>query len=319
MKFHNKFTNEEIKILEENYEFGSKELLLSKLHGRDYGTIKWKANKLGLKKKQAVQIKSDLSVLLDNSSETFYWIGFLMADGYMNHKQKRICLEISKKDELHLLKFSNFIKCANINYSSFESKSPSGKSYIKKMCKVSAADKYMVPKIIEKFNFKPRKTYNPPFLNYLNNDIDLCISFIVGFIDGDGTISSIKRNPNLCELSIRCHVSWLDNLQYFSDIICNEILIVPKKAYIYDNCAVIQMNTKMIKYLYNNIIKLKLPFLERKWNKVNINYINRSEQIEINQNKAIKLMKSTALSATTYPLCLWATSLLPASAASPST
>lgn len=290
MKFHNTFTNEEIEKLKKIYEFGSKDLILSNLPGRDYGTIKWKASKLGLKKKRAVQVESDLSKLLNNSAEAFYWIGFLMADGYVDHKQKRISLAISKLDELHLSKFANFINCNNINFSSNKSKSPSGKIYIKETCQISAADKYIIPQIIEKFNFKPKKTYNPPDLNCLNNNINLCISFIIGFIDGDGTISTSKNNSKLCTLAIRCHTSWLNNLQYFSDKICNEINIPPKKAYIYDNCAVIQMNTKMIKHLYNNIIKLNLPILERKWKKIDINFINRNEQIEINKNKAIELM-----------------------------
>lgn len=303
MKFHNKFTKEEIEILKELYEFGSKDLLLSNLPGRDYGTIKWKANVLGLKKKRAVQIESDLSALLNNSPEAFYWIGFLMADGCVNHYQKRIALSISKKDESHMFRFANFIKCTNICYTSCESKSPSGNVYIKKMCSISAADKYIIPQIIEKFNFKPKKTYNPPNLKYLNNNIDLCISFIIGFIDGDGTISSLKKNKNLCALAIRCHTSWLNNLQYFSDKICGEIYVSSKKAYIYDNCAVIQMNTKMIKYLYNKAVTLQLPVLERKWNKININFINRDEQIEINKNKVIELMNGNYTISDISKLC----------------
>lgn len=272
-KFQNKFSSQEIELLKSTYPFGTKEEILKIFPGRDYGTIKWKANSLGIYKKRAIQVKTNLDSLLLENNESYYWIGFLMADGFIEHKQFRLSLALQRNDDVQIKKFAKYINSQNINYTTkYRYSKLKNKICEYEMCSVSAADKHFVPQIIEKYNFKPRKTYNPPNLSFLDNDMNLFISFIIGFIDGDGTISKIKNSQRV-ELAIRCHHSWLNNLQYISDKITNHIGVPNKNAIIYDNCATLRMNSKMIRFLYQKSKELNLPTLERKWNKINYQHL----------------------------------------------
>lgn len=292
-----KYTPEEIDIIKKEYPLCSKEVIMSLLPGRDYGTIKWKANDLGVYKERAVQIESDVSKLLDESNETYYWIGFLMADGYISHDTNRISLALQVGDVEHVRKFANYIKREKINFSSCNSVSPStGKLYVKKSYIVSAMDKFYIPQIIEKYDFKPRKTYNPPNLSYLNKDFNQFASFLIGFIDGDGSIvknkNRLKKETKLCSIKIGCHLSWEKNLQFFSDKLrnflkCDRIKSTISKK---DGCSYIVFSTKCINFLKLKTIELKLPILNRKWDKVNENYITRDEQIDINKGKIVNLL-----------------------------
>src|SRR5690348_14010783 len=110
-------------------------------------------------------MKTQVSILLEEKPESYYWIGFLMADGSINHAVNRIKLEISRKDKNHLNKYKIFVG-GTLN----ESKTTNSFS-------VSIADKDIIPKIVDKFNFNPKKTYNPPKLNI--KDINLFLAFMI--------------------------------------------------------------------------------------------------------------------------------------------
>lgn len=50
------------------------------------------------------------NVFNSNSEESFYWLGFLAADGTIHSKSNRILLGSAEKDEKHLEKYSLFVK-----------------------------------------------------------------------------------------------------------------------------------------------------------------------------------------------------------------
>ena len=47
--------------------------------------------------------------LIKQNILSYYWMGFLMADGYFDHVRKRISVVCSLKDKEHIKKFSQFI------------------------------------------------------------------------------------------------------------------------------------------------------------------------------------------------------------------
>lgn len=58
---------------------------------------------------------------------------------------------------------------------------------------------------MEKYGFKPRKTYNPiDFSTLKNYDKNLLLSLLIGIIDGDGSIQS-NGSPNAFCITITAH------------------------------------------------------------------------------------------------------------------
>ena len=151
---------------------------------------------------------------------------------------------MSEKDELQVRKFGEFISCSNWQ--------SSDNSFGLKI-----QDKFHVPKIKSKFDFKKRKTYNPP-LDVLWMKKDFFWSFLIGFIDGDG---SIFWSSNRLYLSIKCHISWFDVLQQIGSRF-NPVI----KPHDSEGYAEIRTSRKsVLDFLYQKGCKLYLPFLERKW------------------------------------------------------
>ena len=84
---------------------------------------------------------------------------------------------------------------------------------------VRSVDSINVKKLRNKFGITNRKTYEPCSFKYIKND-ELLFSLIVGFIDGDGSISK-KNNCNSYTLSFSMHPSWLSNLNYIKKFLYN--------------------------------------------------------------------------------------------------
>lgn len=228
----------------------------------------------------------EISNLLKETPETYYWIGFLMADGHFDKDRGSVALGISNKDIDHLKKFSKLINAKVLV----------GKNY----SRVNRQDKIIVPKIIDKFNISNRKTYEPPVVN-IDND-DLFLSFIIGFIDGDGCIDSRTQG-----IEITCHKSWGDNLnKWFARIwILSKCIsngknkkpevIMQKRLEGYSGRPAIYArirtnNNTFCMFLKNKAIKMHLPILTRKWNRICDKYSrNKSDRLK---NIIIDMSKS---------------------------
>lgn len=223
---------------------------------------------------------SDLSVLLKETPEAYYWIGFLLADGSFN--KHRISLGLSIKDKVHLLKFVEFIKFTGTL----------DETDIK--CTVRAMDNKIVPKIMHKFDIKNRKTYNPPQINFTQLNKNLLLSLICGFIDGDGCIKyQFKRKDFV--LTIKCHASWLNILNQFGKILGDETHCKLNSA----GYAVLNItNTKLLKQLKLKVLSLNLPLLTRKWDRIDLNFRSKYEIAEELRQNVFKEFRLNILSKT---------------------
>lgn len=203
---------------------------------------------------------SDLSILLKDTPESYYWIGFLLADGCFK-ENKRISLSLALKDKQHLINFAKFIKFTGVLQEN-------SIAY-----RINAQDVKIVPKIMSKFDIKSKKTYNPPTIDFTKFDKNLILSLICGFIDGDGCIKYQTKRKAFC-LTIKCHSSWLNILNQFGQIIGD-----------YGHCkintsgyAVLNItNTKILKKLKQDALLLNIPILNRKWDKIDLNFISKYE------------------------------------------
>lgn len=283
-----RWTQKEIDFLKKNYKSATKKELLNSIKNRTLNSIRLKAKSLGLKKTIHERAESNLSKLLLENNEAYYWVGFLMADGYINHDDNRIKLTLSNKDRAHLESFCRFIECNNLRefYKA-------DKGYVEVVVK----DNFIVNKIIEKYTFKPRKTYNPVDYDFLDNlDKNKFYSFLIGFIDADGSIIKDHRREEY-RITIKIHSSWEKILKLFSKKTCKDLgvdvdrVIIGKHGY----ARLVFNNFKILKHLKKKSVELNVPFLKRKWNKIDENRITRNELSEINRDK-VKILLSEGLS-----------------------
>lgn len=273
-----KWSKKEEDFIRENYLNLSEKEFVDLIPNRSWKAIRLKACSLGFKKQEPGKL-SDLSILLEENPITYYWMGFLLADGHFS--EYGISTGSATVDENHIQKF-----CKYVNYI--------GEGIDR--CRFSGYDKEIVPKINEKFNLNNRKTYNPPYIEWIE-DKDLLLAMIIGFIDGDGSMGNFytKSEGNKNLLVIKVHPSWLGNLKHFYYFLHEYSgFDIKKKASepsitnagwallsLYDN--------DVLAFMKRKILELELPALERKWDKVDENYISQIEREKVIW-KEIKVM-----------------------------
>ena len=199
--------------------------------------------------------KNTLDNLLEQTPQSFYWLGFILADGsfYNNGKFE---LGLAEKDKEVIEEFSKFIDYKNkIMYRK------DTKSY-----RISFANSISIPKFMEKYDIHYRKTYNPiNFENYKQYDKLLLWSLLIGIIDGDGHISN-NGSSGAFVITITAHKSWE---QFYKDIF--EWLDIPEhiKEYSSKTTLTIRIYRKdIIQHMCNIIINNNLFYLKRKWQQI---------------------------------------------------
>jgi len=114
-------------------------------------------------------------------------------------------------------------------------------------------------------------------LRWMNDD--LLSSFIIGFIDGDGSIrkQSNRQDPSL---TIQIHSSWLVILTEMVEHISRLSGIETPKPKINNAGYALACisNHRILKVLKSKVVELKLPTLTRKWSLIDESRINRSER-----------------------------------------
>jgi len=229
-----------------------------------------------------MRYKHYLSKLTNEIPTSYYWVGFIFADGSISDNN-RMTLVLSKKDSDHIKKFVSFIGGIH----------PIRNEKRYNTCGIKIMDSYNISYITAKFGIKPRKTYDPPSIYKLSNVLskdNLFYSFIIGFIDGDGCIHKQTGRTD-CGLIIKLHRSWANILQYFSDRICCNLQLKPNVVRInkYGYAEMRFTNSIILKHLKSKVYELGLPHLERKWDLIDVNYISRVEQAVYNVDNVRKL------------------------------
>ena len=214
---------------------------------------------------------NNLSVLLEDTPESYYWIGFLLADGHFS--EKRIVVGLGEHDKDHLEKFAKYI-----NYGGklrIVKREPHNGVYL------AAMDTEVVEKLREKFDIKSNKTYNPPkTLSWVPEDLFLCL--LAGIIDGDGSI-------NESCIRIKVHLSWLNIFKEF----CKRLDLPEKNVFVTkENYCVFYINRHNTNKIFKNIIlNNSVPFLFRKWSNIIVNDNGEFLRGEFNGPKNQKELK----------------------------
>lgn len=137
----------------------------------------------------------------DYTPESCYWGGFIMADGCVfsksNNKQNNaLTIGLSSKDEEHLKQFA---KDVNYNGTIYHStKIGFGKEA--KSSTITITSFKLVEDLKKNFNIDSHKTYTCKPSNKIPHEF--IPYFILGLIDGDGTISYYTTNTNRKQFSV---------------------------------------------------------------------------------------------------------------------
>ena len=106
----NLWSEEEEKIMIKNYSITSSEELLELLANRSWSSILAKAKKLKIRRAEyqySTMRDSNVDILLNNSIQTYYYIGLLFADGYFT--DKKIQLSQCMKNKNMVYRFAEYI------------------------------------------------------------------------------------------------------------------------------------------------------------------------------------------------------------------
>ena len=241
-----------------SYPTHSHEDLLSEFSGADIPTIRRRAKILRIKRTVNIRRNGDLSPLLNGSLESLYWIGMLMADGWINLDLGLIAMSLNKKDREHLEKLATYLN----------TKCNSGP---KDLYSIKVQDKAIGRQVIERFDFRKQKSHNPPFINYLQSE-DEFFAFWAGFIDGDGcfTVAKYKGGRKALMLVIVCAGEWFMNLNDFQHRAFDYLGLKMKTSHVrFDgDWAKFQCVRKdFIDSFKSRVTSLGLPLLDRKWSK----------------------------------------------------
>lgn len=128
------------------------------------------------------------NIFKSNTEQSFYWSGFIAADGCVRdrNKSKTLKIALAIKDINHLEKFKNTLNATNQIDKYLTNKYPS--------CVITINDKEIF-ETLEKFNIVPRKTFIYQMPDWLTTH-PLLNHFLRGYFDGDGCIMLGKPKGN---------------------------------------------------------------------------------------------------------------------------
>ena len=285
---YQQWSEEEVDRLMEKYPVVHGEDLWKLFPNRTRASVNLKAYNSGFRKKdsgwriipvrgRSCKYLGCLEKLIKPCSTSYYWMGFLIADGHFGNNF--VTISLSSKDELHLKKLADFLGC-HIRVR-------------KNIAVLKIRDKNAVQLIKEKFNLNHRKTYCPIDVKIIDDmDEKLFESLVVGFIDGDGHLRKQPRRKDSI-ISIKLHSSWLNILQCMTNKLYGSLKLSPPKAKI--NKAGYSLvhwgHWEIIKKLLSVTEEENLPVLERKWSVIDKTYEPKYVRFNEKREKTLQLLK----------------------------
>lgn len=221
---------------------------------RPWKAIIAKAGTLGLERRRGCPPRNNVRRLLQDDPVTFYWIGFILADGHIT-ADGMLSILLADQDEEHIRQFADLIG-SQVN------RAP-------KRVIVRARDKRIVPMLASKFDIAPRKTYDPPVMRNYTFETDAITALIAGFIDGDGSINR-RAASHGSSAKLVVHAAWLENLKFMKEHVRR---LCPGR---FEQDAVLDARGRAsltltgweLFRLKEEAARLKLPLMTRKWSKV---------------------------------------------------
>lgn len=228
-----------------------------------------------------------LNKLLNDTLETYYWIGFVMADGWVtvnkfNQKYKNSTYErtigtfgviLSSIDHDHLSKLSQYIEAPIRTGKRSTNYKKDARYSIVKVCNLD-----VVRVLKDKFMIENDKTTSPPNWSVFGYSDDQMLAMIIGYIDGDASIAK-RKSSNVLHISFQSHIAWKDNLLFIKTFLENYFDTPTRSKVSINNrnhATLSICRSDLIVSIKEFATKNNLPILDRKWDVVH-NYKNNSK------------------------------------------
>lgn len=196
----------------------------------------------------------DMRCLLNNSVESSYWLGLIATDGYISPTGD-LKVELAVKDCEYLNGLAEYLGAKISTYPPYgSSKGGTG------TCRVKIKDHVHGVNIREMFKIVGKKTYNPINIDFINT-ADNLLALLGGYIDGDGSITNNK-------IHINAHINHEYFMIDFGDRLKGYNIITDYTVTTYEKMCSLNITTYDTLHIKNGLIKLKLPIMKRKWDKV---------------------------------------------------
>lgn len=234
---------------------------LQRLFGRSENAIRLHALAIGLTRTPIPSPHGNLKRLLEDTPTAAYWNGFIAADGAFS--DVRLKVFIAEHDRGHLEKLTTWLGITSSIHS------PSNN-----VAGFAIADTASIRALRERFDIRPRKTYNPPqHLPY--DDDNLLRAWFIGYVDGDGHIKR-QTGRQTAILDTVAHLSWKPFLEELVARLgfgyVNERTghaRYPDRRYVAIRCA----RHNQIAGLKRFATEHQLPILTRKWDRVDTSIV----------------------------------------------
>jgi len=193
--------------------------------------------------------------------KSFYWAGFIAADGYIETKKNQVTLKLSEKDVCQL---KQFIKDVGSNARVLNSGLENRK-------RVIITDEHWIYNLANTFNIHQAKSLNhlPPQDSFWTDDQKK--AFIIGYLDGDGTICFCGKQKylKLGFIGTKEFLTWIKNfLVHYYQISLKSTCIQHKKKCVGKNVYELTIYCSKAQKVLQDLKQLPIYKLERKWERV---------------------------------------------------
>lgn len=224
---------------------------------RTTSSIVWKAKTLNLKTNYKLHriynVNEEYFELptINNS----YWAGFIAADGNLKKNKNLVRIKISKNDIILLNRFRS-----EVDYNG-RIKEIYGK-YVE--LSIDGVRNWKVD-LLRNFNITENKTLTLQPPNIDNND--MIISYICGYIDGDGCISNDNNNVIIDLVGTEYVINWIYcKLESILGIKLRGRVRKSGKVYL------LRFSNNHALILYKYMKSININVLDRKWDKIKKHY-----------------------------------------------
>lgn len=225
---------------------------------KKFGLLTCSRGKNENSKKQRVYNVDDNFFETPNLSNS-YWAGFIAADGCIDKKYKTLSFGLSKKDEIILENLKKDLS-SNYNIRNYKSKGFDcvGLNIMSEKICLDLKNNFNI-------TYKKSLTLIPPLLE----DIELVDAFIVGYIDGDGSIGLYDdKKQKTIQISLLGTIeicSWIK--ERFDNILKKEYSSISKNKSYKDNTYNLKYSDKSARFLFQHFYNISVQKLDRKWKK----------------------------------------------------
>jgi hypothetical protein len=241
----------DLTCLKEIWPDTAMDLILQRFPERTYSALKAQAHKLGVARPQTAR-HGTLRPFFDGSYQSFYWLGFIVADGSIS-KHGNLRVWTSAKDREHTKQLADWLETTL-----HEDPKRNAVGF-------GVGDKVSCEELASTFGIRQRKTYDPPTLHWLTTaSLDIFTAFFAGYIDGDGCIHKTYNT-----ITITAHSSWVNTLQFLETLAKKHWSVSSSSLILQKYCTLrIRLDSSVRDHLYT----LNLPLISRKWDRITSDY-----------------------------------------------